>query len=158
MRKKILDHFKLNLFMYIILGIVVSFLGALNIYFLQNLLDSVNQKMSRFWLTGYAGTLLLLPILSYISEYPFSKLRYGIFYYLKKEALRKMSTIDYLSYLESSSGAMLQKIEAGANAGRDMYVHFYCHLLREIIPEAIFNVLFVALINRKIIPFILNNS
>lgn len=137
------------------LGMAVSFLSAVNLYFFQHILDHAAFEWTLFWIVGYAATLLMIPVLSYLAEYPFSKLQYGIYYFLKKEALRKMSTIDYLSYLENSSGVMLQKIEAGANAGRNIYVDFYCRLFREIIPEAVFNVFFIALIEIKLVPFIL---
>ncbi len=35
-----------------------------------------------------------------------------------------MSTIDYLRYLQYSSGELLQKIEVGAMAGRTIYLQF----------------------------------
>ncbi len=155
MNKKIRQHFKTPLWWYISLGILVALLRTVNIYFLQNILDHLTAFKDVWWLIGYASTLLILPLVSYLSEYPRSKLRYGLFYFLKKAALDKMRTIDYLSYVQNSSGILLQKIESGAEAGRNIYLEFYCRLLSELFPEAVFNVLFIALLDVRLVPFVL---
>ncbi|GAB2028074.1 ABC transporter ATP-binding protein [Lactovum odontotermitis] len=71
------------------------------------------------------------------------------------ESLKKVSRIDYLDYLSYGSGALLQKIEVGASAGRAIYLDFYCVLFRELLPGVIFNMFFISIISIKLLPFIL---
>nr|WP_243430475.1 ABC transporter ATP-binding protein [Enterococcus sp. DIV2402] len=140
--------------MYILLGIGVAFCQASNVYFLQQLVDRVLAQ-PLLLMVGYASTLFLSPLMAYLSEYPFNQLQQGIFYFLKQQALEKMSTIDYLTYLQYSYGELLQKIEVGATAGRTIYLQFYCQLLRELLPEIVFTLFFITFIDKKLIPFIL---
>ncbi|OJG90321.1 hypothetical protein RV16_GL001722 [Enterococcus saccharolyticus] len=104
---------------------------------------------------GYVITLFLSPLLAYVAEYPFNQLQQGIYYFVKQQVLQKMSTIDYLTYLRYSPGELLQKIEVGATAGRNIYVKFYCCLFRELLPEVIFTLFFILFIDKKMIPLIL---
>lgn len=69
-------------------------------------------------------------------------------------ALVKMSKISYPEYLEIGSGALLQRIEAGANAGRNIHLNFYSRLFRELLPETCFNLFFIGIIDMTLIPII----
>lgn len=66
-----------------------------------------------------------------------------------------MSKISYEEYLKLGAGALLQKVEAGAAAGRNIHLNFYGRLFRELIPETLFNLFFIALIDKKLLPAIL---
>lgn len=153
--KKIWKDFNREFLLYTLLGIVVSLLGAVNIFYFQKLLDSYTNGLKIEIILIYSITILLIPILSYLEQGPKNNLSNGIYYFLKKEALEKVSVISYPAYLKLGSGALLQKIETGSNAGRNIYLNFYCRVVRELLPEAGFNLFFIALIDRKLIPAIL---
>lgn len=148
MNKKIIKTFQTKLGLYILLGIGVSFCQTSNVYFLQQFLDQVKEQ-PLIWMIGYVITLFLSPLLAYVAEYPFNQLQQGIYYFVKQQVLQKMSTIDYLTYLRYSPGELLQKIEVGATAGRNIYVKFYCCLFRELLPEVIFTLFFILFIDKK---------
>lgn len=151
MSKKILNNFSKEITLYTLLGIVVSLLGAINIFYFQKLLDSYINGFQISVIIVYSVTIILIPILSYLEQGPKKNLSNGIYYFLKKEALKKVSVISYAAYLKLGSGALLQKIETGSNAGRNIYLNFYCRVFRELLPEAVFNLFFIALIDRKLI-------
>ena len=70
---------------------------------------------------------------------------------LKKQALEKISRISYINYTQLNSGKLLQKVEAGSSAGRNVYLNFYTRLIRELLPETLFNLFFIALIDIKLL-------
>ncbi|MCD5000930.1 ABC transporter ATP-binding protein [Enterococcus saccharolyticus] len=151
MNKKIRKVFKKTFSLYLILGIVGSLISTLNIHFLQKILD----HRHILWVVSYACTLLLGPIIAYVAEYSESYLEYGLVYFLKTEALKKVAVIDYQKYLAIRPEKLLQRIEAGATAGRNIYVHFYGRILRELVPEMCFTLLFVLFINPYLLGLIL---
>lgn len=153
--KKIWNQFNKEILLYIIIGIVVSLLGAVNIFYFQQLLDSFTTGFDIKVIFSYSITILLVPILSYLEQGPKTNLSNGIYYFLKREALEKVSKITYSEYIKLGSGALLQKIETGSNAGRNIYLNFYSRIVRELLPEAGFNLFFIALIDKKLIPAIL---
>lgn len=153
--KKIWKQFNTEILLYTTIGIVVSLLGAVNIYYFQKLLDSFTTGFDIKIIFVYSVTILLVPILSYLEQAPKTNLSNGIYYFLKTEALEKVSRISYSEYIKLGSGALLQKIETGSNAGRNIYLNFYSRIVRELLPEAGFNLFFIALINKKLLPAIL---
>lgn len=155
MSQKIWRQFKNYFIAYIGLGILASFLGSLNIYFFQKMLDSLTRQSSLFVLFVYLGTLFIVPLLNYASEYPRNQLYHGIYYFLKREVLGKVSRIDYQTFIGYTSGELLQKIEVGSSSGRECAVDFWSRLLRELIPDSLFNLGFIALIDVRLLDFIL---
>ncbi|WP_430611164.1 ATP-binding cassette domain-containing protein [Enterococcus sp. DIV0876] len=155
MKLEIWKHFKKDMFIYIGIGVLFSFLSAINIFYFQKLLDGFGGILDRSNLFIYALTLIIIPILAYIEKKPRTQLDNGIFFYFKELALEKMSQIAYVEYLKIGSGSLLQRVEAGANAGRNIHVHFYGRLLRDLLPETCFSLFFIALIDIKLIPIIL---
>ena len=152
---KIWRHFQKTFVLYILIGVLASLAGSLNIYFFQKLLDDLTKRTSSLVLVIYALTLLLVPLLGYLSEFPRNRLLYGVYYFLKSQSLQKVSRLDYQAYLSSSSGTLLQKIEAGSTAGQSMTVNFWSRLFRELLPDMLFNLFFIALIDLRLIGFIL---
>lgn len=155
MTRKIWLHFKKSLTIYILIGIVVSFLGAINIYFFQEILDSIETNVQISTIVLYSVTLIIIPILSYIDNAPETRLNNDIYFYLKQLALEKISHISYLNYIQTGSGELLQKIESGSRAGRDIQLKFYCVLFRELLPETCFNLFFIVLIDYRLLPAII---
>lgn len=151
MKNKIWQRFKINLLFYAILGIIIALLKSINTFYFQELLDSYNSKFNPLILLMYGITIVLVPILSYIDQNPRTKLYHGIYFFLKKQALEKISRISYINYTQLNSGKLLQKVEAGSSAGRNVYLNFYTRLIRELLPETLFNLFFIALIDIKLL-------
>lgn len=148
-------HFKKDFSLYIGIGVLISLLSAANIFFFQKLLDGFHAGISLKHLVIYGVTLIVVPIISYLEKKPETKLQNGIYFYLKKMSLTKISKISYSEYLKIGSGSLLQKVEAGSNAGRNIHLNFYGRLFKELIPETFFNLLFIAILDIKLIPIIL---
>ena len=155
MKIELWKHFKKDFSVYIGIGITVSFLSAINIYYFQKLLDEFGDGLDVRNMLVYGLTIIFVPIFAYVGQRPKTKLQNGIYFYLKEMALVKISKISYSEYLKMGSGSLLQKIEAGSNAGRNINLNFYGRLFRELIPETLFNLFFIALIDVKLIPPIL---
>lgn len=155
MNIEIWKHFKKDFSVYVLIGIAVSFLSAVNVYFFQKLLDGFGKNLDVRNIVIYGFTIILVPILAYMEQKPRTKLHNGLFFYLKEMALVKISKISYAEYLTIGSGELLQKVEAGSNAGRNINLNFYGRLFRELLPETIFNLFFIAIINVKLIPAVL---
>ncbi|OTO30122.1 hypothetical protein A5876_000688 [Enterococcus sp. 3C8_DIV0646] len=148
-------HFKKGLTVYIGIGIAVSFLSAANVFYFQKLLDSFGKTFDWPVVFIYGLTLVLVPLLSYLEQKPKTKLHNSMYFYLKEQALVKISKIAYSEYLQIGSGALLQKTEAGAAAGRNIHLNFYGRLFKELLPETLFNLAFIAMIDKRLIPAIL---
>lgn len=148
-------HFKKDFSLYIGIGIAISLLSAANVFYFQKILDEFNNGIEIKNVLIYGLTIIIVPIISYIEQRPSTKLQNGIYFYLKNAALVKISRISYAEYLKIGSGSLLQKVESGANAGRNIHLDFYGRLLKELIPETIFNLLFIAILNIRLIPLIL---
>ncbi|MBO6456064.1 ABC transporter ATP-binding protein, partial [Enterococcus faecalis] len=155
MTKKIWSHFQKIFPWYILIGVIVSLCSALAIYFFQQLLDHYQKSFQLGLLVAYGTTIILIPLLSYCEQKPKAYLTNGIYFYLKKLSLIKMSKISYEEYLKLGAGALLQKVEVGAAAGRNIHLNFYGRLFRELIPETLFNLFFIALIDKRLLPAIL---
>ncbi|MGM9902562.1 MAG: ABC transporter ATP-binding protein [Enterococcus sp.] len=155
MNNEIWNHFKKDFSVYIGIGVTISLLSATNIFYFQKLLDGFGKELDIRNILIYGFTIVIVPIFAYVEQKPRTKLQNGIFFYLKEMALVKISKISYSEYLKVGSGALLQKVEAGSNAGRNINLNFYGRLFRELIPETFFNLFFVAIIDMKLIPFIL---
>ena len=143
MTKKIWSHFQKSFTWYILIGVIVSLCSALAIYFFQQLLDHYQKSFQLGLLVAYGTTIILIPLLSYCEQKPKAYLTNGIYFYLKKLSLIKMSKISYEEYLKLGAGALLQKVEVGAAAGRNIHLNFYGRLFRELIPETLFNLFFI---------------
>ncbi|MGM0238801.1 ABC transporter ATP-binding protein [Enterococcus sp. AZ103] len=153
--RKVLKKFKRPIGVFLGLGIVVSFLSALNVHYFQKIIDSVNDGFDWKYVVFYAISMIFITLFSYAGEWPKSRLFTGLYYYFKEEALTKISVIDYNSYLKQGRGHLLQKIESGATSGRNIYFNFWFRLIRELLPDLLFYLFFIALINYRLVPLIL---
>ncbi len=142
-------HFKKGLTVYVGIGIAVSFLSAANVFYFQKLLDSFGKTLDWPVVFIYGLTLVLVPLLSYLEQKPKTTLYNSMYFYLKEQALVKISKITYSEYLQIGSGALLQKTEAGATAGRNIHLNFYGRLFKELLPETLFNLAFIAMIDKS---------
>ena len=88
--------------------------------------------------------------MNYLDNYPEKKLEYGIYLDFKLLSLRKISTIDYTEYQKIGTGKLVQRIENGSSAGRNVVFNFWLRLIRDLLPTIVFSVYFIWKIDKKI--------
>lgn len=141
--KEIAGKNKIWICIYISLGIGLSFLSNYNISFFQKLIDKFTDgTLSLPVILVYGGLLLLLCLGNYLDEYPMQKLNNGIYLDLKLLALYKTSRIDYLAYQSMGTGKLIQRVENGAMAGKNILCQFWFRIARELLPSALFSLFF----------------
>ena len=149
--KKIAGKNKIWICIYISLGIGLSFLSNYNISFFQKLIDKFTDgTLSLPVILVYGGLLLLLCLGNYLDEYPMQKLNNGIYLDLKLLALYKTSRIDYLAYQSMGTGKLIQRVENGAMAGKNILCQFWFRIARELLPSALFSLFFIYRLNHVI--------
>lgn len=149
--KEIAGKNKIWICIYISLGIGLSFLSNYNISFFQKLIDKFTDgTLSLPGILVYGGLLLLLCLGNYLDEYPMQKLNNGIYLDLKLLALYKTSRIDYLAYQSMGTGKLIQRVENGAMAGKNILCQFWFRIARELLPSALFSLFFIYRLNHVI--------
>ncbi|EQF26989.1 ABC transporter family protein [Clostridioides difficile CD160] len=142
---------RLLVFIYLALGISIELLNSFSANYYQNLIDRFNNGTINFQIIFiYGAVLITLSLLRYIDEYPGRKLEHTFFLDLKLKALEKMSKIDYLEYQKLGTGKLIQKIENGANAGKNIFFDFLLAVIRKIIPSILFSMVFICRIDKKV--------
>lgn len=147
--KEIAGKNKFWICIYISLGIGLSFLSNYNISFFQKLIDKFTDGTLSLPVV-YGGLLLLLCLGNYLDEYPMQKLNNGIYLDLKLLALYKTSRIDYLAYQSMGTGKLIQRVENGAMAGKNILCQFWFRIARELLPSALFSLFFIYRLNHVI--------
>lgn len=149
--KEIAGKNKIWICIYISLGIGLSFLSNYNISFFQKLIDKFTDgTLSLPVILVYGGLLLLLCLGNYLDEYTMQKLNNGIYLDLKLLALYKTSRIDYLAYQSMGTGKLIQRVENGAMAGKNILCQFWFRIARELLPSALFSLFFIYRLNHVI--------
>ena len=88
--------------------------------------------------------------MNYLDNYPEKKLEHGIYLDFKLLSLRKISTIDYTEYQKIGTGKLIQRIENGSAAGRNVLFNFWLCLIRDLLPTIGFSIYFIWKIDEKI--------
>lgn len=149
--KQTLSNNKKIIFLYILLGVFLSFLGMYNIKLFQIILDKFNDGNLTFKMIIFYGFLLLMYIiLSYLENYPSVYLQNKLYLDFKLSALKKISRIDYSKYQKLGLGKLTQKVENGSMATRDVVYEFYFRIFRELLPTMISSLVFIFMIDFKI--------
>ena len=65
-------------------------------------------------------------------------------------SLRKISKIDYAEYQKIGTGKLVQRIENGSSAGRNVVFDFWLCFIRSLIPTVVFSVYFIWKIDKKV--------
>ena len=131
-------------FIYISLGIFNAFLANYKADFFQRVIDGLADQTLAFSSIILYGVILLVNYcMNYLDNYPETKLDHGIYLDFKLLALRKISTIDYVEYQKIGTGKLVQRIENGASAGRDVLFHFWLCFIRSLLPTVAFSVYFI---------------
>ena len=143
---------KLLIVIFIVMGIAWTFMLNFVPFYFQTVVDSFTDgTLTVANIVVYGTALISLYTMTYLYNYPERKLEHSITLSLKLAALRKLSVIDYLSYVKLGTGTLIQRIENGSQAGSNILFGFYLRLFGELLPTMIFSVIFVFAINRAVV-------
>lgn len=153
--KEILKNNRIWVLAYIGLGIFNAFTANYKTDYFQKVIDGLAAGTLTFaGVITYGLILLVNYCMNYLDNYPEKKLEYGIYLDFKLLSLRKISTIDYTEYQKIGTGKLVQRIENGSSAGRNVVFNFWLRLIRDLLPTIVFSVYFIWKID-KIITYIL---
>jgi len=140
-------RYRLAMATFLMFGISQTFVGLYAIVLFQRLLDALPkaaQLADLTWpLVGYIGLTALNHVLIYLEGIPRSILSNGPFYWVKLRALEKITRIDYQAYQDLGTGNLVQLIENGAEATRNIFTEFYLGIAREMLPPLVFSLIFI---------------
>ena len=137
--------------LFVVLGIAAAFLSAFCASLLEDVLDAFTARsLALPLILAYGGALIALCLVNYALNLPEGRLSNGIYLDLKLAALRKMETLDFRTYVTLGTGSLVQRIESGAQAGRDVVFGFWLQLFSQLLPEMLSSLLFIALIDRTV--------
>ena len=153
--KEILKKNRIWVLVYIGLGIFNAFMANYKADYFQKVIDGLADRTLAFaGVATYGFILLVNYCMNYLDNYPEKKLEHGIYLDFKLLSLRKISTIDYTEYQKIGTGKLVQRIENGSTAGRNVLFNFWLCLIRDLLPTIVFSVYFIWKID-KIITYIL---
>ena len=149
--KEVLKKNRIWVLIYIGLGIFNAFMANYKADYFQKVIDGLADGTLAFAGVVIYGFILLINYgMNYLDNYPEKKLEHGIYLDFKLLPLRKISTIDYAEYQKTGTGKLVQRIENGSSAGRNVVFHFWLRLIRDLIPTIVFSVYFIWKIDKKI--------
>ena len=149
--KEILKNNKLWVLAYIGLGIFNAFMANYKTDYFQKVIDGLAVGTLTFaGVITYGLILLVNYCMNYLDNYPEKKLEYGIYLDFKLLSLRKISTIDYTEYQKIGTGKLVQRIENGSSAGRNVVFNFWLRLIRDLLPTIGFSIYFIWKIDEKV--------
>ena len=141
---------------YVLIGIVINFLDLYAVTYYQKILDAFQfGELTLLPLVIYGLLLVISTILGYVENYPEQQTINGLYLDFKLQALRKMKTIDYLEYQKFGTGRLIQKIEDGAIASRDVMIDFWLKILRWLLPTILFSLVFIFKVKKELVVFVL---
>ena len=139
------------IFCYLLLGIACSFLTSYKADYFQRVIDGLAGRTIPLGALLFYGAVLMVSFaLNYLDEYPDKKLENGVFLDFKLMALRKISRMDYQAYRQNGTGVITQRIDAGAQAGRNLLCRFWLRVLRQLLPTILFSLWFIRRIDARI--------
>lgn len=154
-KEVIKNNWKMIVF-YVLIGVVINFLDLYAVTYYQKILDAFQfGELTLLPLIVYGILLVISTILGYVENYPEQQTINGLYLDFKLQALRKMKTIDYLEYQKFGTGRLIQKIEDGAMASRDVMIDFWLKILRWLLPTIIFSLVFIFNVKKELVLFVL---
>ena len=154
-KEVIKNNWKMIVF-YVLIGIVINFLDLYAVTYYQKILDAFQfGELTLLPLVIYGLLLVISTILGYVENYPEQQTINGLYLDFKLQALRKMKTIDYLEYQKFGTGRLIQKIEDGAIASRDVMIDFWLKILRWLLPTILFSLVFIFKVKKELVVFVL---
>ena len=149
--KEVLKKNRIWVFVYIGLGIFNAFMANYKVDYFQKVIDGLAERTLTFaGVVTYGFILLINYCMNYLDNYPDKKLEQGIYLDFKLLSLGKISTVDYIEYQKIGTGKLVQRIENGSSAGRNVVFNFWLYLIRNLIPTIVFSVYFIWKIDKKV--------
>lgn len=149
--KEVLKKNRIMVLVYIGSGIFNAFMANYKADYFQKVIDGLSDGRLAFsGILIYGLILVVNYCMNYLDQYPAKKLEHGIYLDFKLLALQKITTIDYMEYQKTGTGKLVQRIENGASAGRNVLFGFWLHLTRELLPTIVFSIYFIWKININI--------
>jgi ATP-binding cassette subfamily B protein len=156
---QLLKRFRWIVIGYIGMGVLQSFLAFLGLVYFQRLLDRIPsvRAFSDLYPTlfVYVAITIVNYLLIYLNVYPHRFLSTGIYQWAKVLAMRKIARIDYQSYQDLGTGKLVQLVENGAAATRDILFGFYLLALRGLVPSVVFSLLFTGIYDKSTMALVL---
>ena len=149
--KEILKKNRIWVLVYIGLGIFNAFMANYKADYFQKVIDGLADRTLAFaGVATYGFILLVNYCMNYLDNYPEKKLEHGIYLDFKLLSFRKISTIDYTEYQKIGTGKLVQRIENGSTAGRNVLFNFWLCLIRDLLPTIGFSIYFIWKIDEKV--------
>ena len=149
--KEILKKNRIWVLVYIGLGIFNAFMANYKADYFQKVIDGLADRTLAFaGVATYGFILLVNYCMNYLDNYPEKKLEHGIYLDFKLLSLRKISNIDYAEYQKIGTGKLVQRIENGSSAGRNVVFNFWLRLIRDLLPTIGFSIYFIWKIDEKV--------
>ena len=149
--KEVLKKNRIWVLVYIGLGVFNAFMANYKADYFQKVIDGLADRTLAFAGVATYGVILLVNYsMNYLDNYPEKKLEHGIYLDFKLLSLRKISTIDYTEYQKTGTGKLVQRIENGSSAGRNVVFNFWLRLIRDLLPSIVFSVYFIWKIDKKV--------
>ena len=154
--REVIKKNKWMIVFYLVVGIIISFIDLYSITYYQKILDDFQFKtLTIIPLVIYGLLLIISTILGYIENYPEQQVKNKLYLDFKGVSLKKIKKIDYLEYQKFGTGRLIQRIEDGALASRDVIVNFWLNIFRRLGPNALFSLLFIYNVRKELVLFVL---
>ena len=141
---------------YVVIGVMINFLDLYGVTYYQKILDAFQFKtLTLAPLIVYGVLLIISTILGYIENYPEQQVKNRLYLDFKLQSLKKMKSIDYLEYQKLGTGRLMQRIEDGATASRDVMIDYFLKIIRYLIPTALFSLIFIYRVKKEYVLFVL---
>lgn len=142
---------------YLFIGLGNAFLENFKADFYRRIIDGLAERnLALTDILLYGAILIVNYLLNYAEEYPAKKLQHGIYLDFKLLALEKISRMDYQEYQKNGTGKLVQRIENGAEAGKNVLYDFWFAVLRQLLPTIGFALYFIRNISPAVTGMILS--
>lgn len=153
-KEVIKNNLKMIIF-YVLIGITITFLDLYKVTYYQKILDAYQYgNLTLIPIIIYGALLVISTILGYVENYPEQQVKNKLYLDFKLQALKKMQTIDYLSYQKIGTGRLTQKVEDGSLASTDVLMNFFLKNIRYLIPTALLSLIFIYQVKKELVLFI----
>ena len=133
--KEILKKNRNWVLVYLALGLASAFLANYKADYFQEIVDGLTDRTITIYGILFYGIVLFADYgMNYLDNYPSAKLENEIYLDFKLLALRKIGRMDYSEYQKLGTGKLIQQIENGANAGKEVLYNFWFEVVRNLVP------------------------
>lgn len=153
--RSVLSRNRKQVLFFVCIGWLCQLLGVLHVHVLQRVLGGFETgTLQGAMLSLYVALLSAEIIANYIEEAPRTRLSKRIQMDFTLLALSKMRTIQYTAHQMQDTGALMQRIENGAAAGRGMLFDFVLCIASEQVPSVLLGIVFIWGIDPRVMPAI----